>query len=62
MEVMEQEQKTEEKSLQQIVTEMLATAASQGLQVEVSDSFCQHLASGEPPARAAWCALYDWDC
>jgi hypothetical protein len=59
---MEHDQEPAEKSLQQIVKDMLATAAAQGLQVEVSDAFCGHLASGEPPARAAWCALYDWDC
>lgn len=44
-----------------IVSEMKAAAENEGLWIEVKAAYDSYRKSGDAPAEAAFCALYDWD-
>lgn len=45
-----------------VIREMLEAAGDNGLEDEVVMAFAKYVKQGDTIPRAAWCALYDWDC
>jgi hypothetical protein len=44
-----------------VIADMKAKADAYGLWPEVKDLYDCYRKNGDEPARAAWCAMYEWD-